>query len=51
MARLILAADRTYPGGVVSPDEAGRPVLPSRLPDAVYRLKAWWSGLHYSCGV
>lgn len=51
MARQILAADRTYPGGVISPDEAGRPVLPSRLPDAVYRLKAWWSGLHYSCGV
>ena len=51
MARQILSADRTFPGGVISPDEAGRPVLPSRLPDAVYRLKAWHSNLFYSCGV
>jgi hypothetical protein len=51
MARQLMSADRTYPGGVISPDEAGRPVLPSRLPDAVYRLKAWASSLHYSCGV
>lgn len=51
MARQIIAADRTYPGGVISPDEAGMPVLPSRLPDAVYRLKAWHSALFYSCSV
>jgi hypothetical protein len=51
MARQIIAADRTYAGGVISPDEAGLPVLPSRLPDAVYRLKAWHSNLHYSCNV
>jgi len=51
MARQLISADRTYPGGVISPDEAGRPVLPSRLPDAVYRLKAWYSALHYSCSV
>jgi hypothetical protein len=51
MARQLIAADRTYPGGVISPDEAGRPILPSRLPDAVYRLKAWHSNLFYSCGV
>jgi hypothetical protein len=51
MARQLGAADRTYPGGVISPDEAGRPMLPSRLPDAVYRLKAWHSNLFYSCGV
>lgn len=51
MARQILSADRTFPGGVISPDEAGRPILPSRLPDAVYRLKAWHSNLFYSCGV
>jgi hypothetical protein len=46
-----ISADRTYPGGVISPDEAGAPILPSRLPDAVYRLKAWASSLHQSCGV
>jgi hypothetical protein len=51
MARQIIAADRTYPGGVISPDEAGMPVLPSRLPDAVYRLKAWHSAIFYSCSV
>jgi hypothetical protein len=51
MARQLVAADRTYPGGVISPDEAGLPILPSRLPDAVYRLKAWYSALHYSCSV
>ena len=51
MARQLIAADRTYPGGVISPDESGRPILPSRLPDAVYRLKAWHSNLFYSCGV
>jgi len=49
MARQLLAADRTYPGGVNSPDEAGLPVLPSRLPDAVYRLKAWHSQLYAAC--
>jgi hypothetical protein len=51
MARQLIAADRTYPGGVISPDEAGMPVLPGRLPDAVYRLKTWHSALYYSCGV
>lgn len=49
LARQIMAADRTFPGGTMSPDEAGRPVLPSRLPDPVYRLLAWRSGLHASC--
>lgn len=48
-ARQSLAADRTYPGGVVTPDEAGLPVLPSRLPDALYRLKAWHSNLFAGC--
>lgn len=51
MSRQIMAADRTFPGGVISPDEFGAPVLPSRLPDAVYRLKAWHSNLFASCGV
>jgi len=51
MARQIIAADRTYAGGVISPDESGQPIMPSRLPDAVYRLKAWYSALHYSCSV
>jgi hypothetical protein len=51
MARQIIAADRTYAGGVISPDESGQPLMPSRLPDAVYRLKAWYSALHYSCSV
>jgi hypothetical protein len=51
MARQLIAADRTYPGGVVSPDEAGMPILPTRLPDAVYRLKAWASNIFYSCSV
>jgi len=51
MARQITAADRTFPGGVVSPDEAGQPVLPTRLPDAVYRLKAWHSQLYAACAV
>lgn len=49
MARQLMAADRTYPGGVVSPDEQGLPVLPTRLPDAVYRLKAWHSNRFASC--
>lgn len=51
MARQLMAADRTYPGGVISPNEAGLPVMPTRLPDAVYRLKAWASNLNASCGV
>jgi len=51
MTRQLMAADRTFPGGVITPDEYGRPVLPSRLPDAVYRLKAWHSNLHSSCSV
>lgn len=51
MARQLLSADRTYPGGVISPNEAGLPNLPSRLPDAVYRLKAWHSNLFASCAV
>lgn len=49
MARQILSADRTYPGGVISPDEAGQSYLPTRLPDAVYRLKVWHSNLFASC--
>ena len=51
LARQFISADRSLPGGTISYDEAGRPILPSRLPDAVYRLKAWWSGLYYSCDV
>lgn len=49
MARQLIAADRTFPGGVISPDEAGLPVLPARLPDAVYRLRAWLSGAWAAC--
>jgi hypothetical protein len=51
MARQLIAADRTYPGGVISPNEAGLPIMPTRLPDAVYRLKAWASNLNASCSV
>jgi hypothetical protein len=47
-ARQAIAADRTYPGGVQSPDEAGIPQLFPRLPDSVYRLKLW-SLARYSC--
>jgi hypothetical protein len=48
--RQSIAADRTYPGGVISPDEAGLPILPSRLPDSVYRLKRW-SLERFACAV
>ncbi len=38
-ARQQLAADLSFPGGVVGADELGRPVGPNRMPDAVWRLK------------
>lgn len=38
-ARQSLAADPSFPGGIVGPDELGRPVGPNRLPDPVWRLK------------
>lgn len=38
-ARQQLAADLSFPGGIVGSDELGRPVGPNRMPDAVWRLK------------
>jgi hypothetical protein len=38
LARQMLAADPTFAGAVVGPDQLGRPVGPNRLPDSVYRL-------------
>jgi hypothetical protein len=40
-ARQTIAADRTYPGGVISPDEDGRMILPPRAPDIIMRLRQW----------
>lgn len=45
-ARQTLAADPSFPGGIVGPDEFGRPVGPNRLPDAVWRLKLSESRRH-----
>lgn len=40
-ARQQLAADPSFPGGIVGPDELGRPVGPNRMPDSVWRLLLW----------
>lgn len=33
-----LAADMSFPGGVVGPEQVGSPVGPNRMPDSVWRL-------------
>lgn len=39
LARQQIAADMSFPGGVVGQAEQGAPVGPSKLPDTVWRLK------------
>jgi len=42
-ARQALAADPTFAGGIVGPEELGRPIGPNRVPDSVWRLQAQMS--------
>lgn len=46
-ARQDLAADPSFPGGIVGPEELGSPSGPNRLPDAVWRLKRAMSRAHW----
>jgi hypothetical protein len=42
-ARQALAADPTFVGGIVGPEELGRPIGPNRVPDSVWRLQVQMS--------